>query len=142
MDSGRKPGQRGEVSAQDNPQQEPPIEPNESGTGPLNSVSRNFTVIRNPHAARGAEHPLPLWVERVLLLIRVSFAVWIGLFLVGLPWWDAGRIWSENGLLLAHPTLRAFFSQHFVRGIVSGIGLIDIWVGVWWAVHYKEVRLH
>ena len=126
---------RGEVPARDNPQQEPSIEPNEPGPSPLNTVSRNFTVVQNP--ANGA-HPLPLWLRRVMLFVFVAFAVEIGMFLVVVPWYDGGRLWSENSLLLHFPTLRAFLAQDFIRGIVSGLGLIDIWVGIWEAVHYKE----
>ncbi len=134
----REPGR--DVPARDNPQQVPPIESNERGPSPLNTVSRNFTVIHNPAetAPVRPQHPLPLWLRRVMLFIFVAFAVEIGMFLVVVPWYDAGRLWSENGLLLRFPTLRAFLAQDFIRGLVSGIGLIDIWVGIWEAVHYKE----
>jgi hypothetical protein len=135
--------QSGGVPAGDNPQPEHPIEPNVPGTTPLSSLSRNFTVISNPDPQHAAEHyRMPLWLERLLLFIRVAFAVWVGLFLLGFPWWDAGRAWSENAFLLSHPALRAFLALDFVRGIVSGVGLVDIWIGIWWAVHYKEVHLH
>ncbi|HVP44283.1 MAG TPA: hypothetical protein VMS96_12685 [Terriglobales bacterium] len=131
---------RGDVSTRDNPQQEPPIEPNEHETSPLSSASPNLTVLEKPAggASGRAPHPLPLWLRRIMLFIFVAFAVEIGMFLVVMPWYDGGRLWSENGLLLRFPTLRAFLIQDFVRGVVSGIGLIDIWVGIWEAVHYKE----
>ena len=109
----REPG--GDVPARDNPQQEPSIEPKERGTSPVNTVSRNFSVIENP-----------------------AGAVEVGMFLVVVPWYDSGRLWSENSLLLRFPMFRAFLAQDFIRGLVSGIGLIDIWVGIWEAVHYKE----
>lgn len=131
----REPGR--DVPARDNPQQELPIEPSERGPSPLNTVSRNFTVIQG-QADPGAEHPLPVWLRRIMLFIFVAFAVEIGLFLVVVPWYDNGRLWSENSLLLRFPTLRAFLAQDFIRGIISGIGLVDIWVGIWEAVHYKE----
>lgn len=127
---------RGERPAPDNPQQEPSIESNERGPSPLSTVSRNFTVVPKP--AESSAHPLPLWLRRVMLFIFVAFAVEVGMFLVVVPWYDGGRLWSENSLLLRFPTLRAFLAQDFVRGMVSGIGLIDIWVGIWEAVHYKE----
>ena len=134
----REPG--GDVPARDNPQQEPSIEPKERGTSPVNTVSRNFSVIENPAGAvpARANHPLPLWLRRVMLFIFVAFAVEVGMFLVVVPWYDSGRLWSENSLLLRFPMFRAFLAQDFIRGLVSGIGLIDIWVGIWEAVHYKE----
>ncbi len=136
MDFSRQPEARGG----DNPRQEPSIEPRDNGPGPLNSVSRNFTVISNPSPpAAPAQHHFPLWLRRIMLFIKVAFAVEVGMFLVVLPWYDGGRIWTENSLLLAYPNLRAFLAQNFIRGLVSGIGLIDIWVGIWEAVHYREV---
>src|SRR5512143_95408 len=97
---------RGDVPAPDNPQQELPIEPNERGPSSLNTVTRNFTVIQNPAVATAPPHPLPLWLRRVMLFIFVAFAVEIGMFLVVVPWYDSGRLWSENSLLLGLPTIR------------------------------------
>jgi hypothetical protein len=144
MDFAPYPERRGDVPAQNNPQQEPSIEPTERGPAPFNTGSRNIAVLGSPPPttpARGT-HPLPLWLRRVMLFIFVAFAVEIGMFLVVAPWYDGGRLWSENGLLLRYPTLRAFLIQDFVRGVVSGIGFIDIWVGIWEAAHYKEAIHH
>ncbi len=82
--------------------------------------------------------PFPLWMERLFLFIRVSFAIEIGLFLMIIPWWDNGRIFSENSLLLGYPALRSFLAQPFLRGVISGLGLVDVWLGISEAVHYKE----
>lgn len=76
-----------------------------------------------------------IWMRRFSLLVFVVFCVWIGMLLVVLPWTDA---WTQNNILMRHPTWRAFFAQNFVRGATSGLGLIDVWLGVWQAVHYKE----
>jgi hypothetical protein len=27
-----------------------------------------------------------------------------------------------------------------VKGVITGIGLIDIWIGIWEAVHYRDQR--
>ena len=69
------------------------------------------------------------------MLIFVVFCIWIGMLLVVLPWTDA---WTQNNVLLRYPGVRAFFARNFVRGATSGLGLIDVWLGVWQAVHYKE----
>jgi len=144
MDFLHNPEQRGEVPAPDNPQQQPSIEATEQGTASLNTVSRNFAVLPSPAAPKTAPaaHPLPLWLRRIMLFIFVAFAVELGMFLVVVPWYDSGRLWSENSLLLRFPSLRAFLAQDFIRGLVSGVGLVDIWVGIWEAVHYKESLHH
>lgn len=76
-----------------------------------------------------------LWMHRISLVIYVIFCVEIGMLLAVLPW---TRVWTENGLIVAYPALKAFLSQNFVRGVMTGIGLSDIWLGVWEAVHYRE----
>jgi hypothetical protein len=76
-----------------------------------------------------------IWLRRFSMLIFVVFCIWIGMLLVVLPWTDA---WTQNNILMRHPAVRAFFARNFVRGVASGLGLIDVWLGVWQAVHYKE----
>ncbi len=76
-----------------------------------------------------------LWTERVFLVIYVVFCIELGMLLAVLPW---TRIWSDNSLLAAYPWLRSIAHDNFMRGVVSGIGLVDIWLGIWEAVHYRE----
>ena len=79
--------------------------------------------------------PPRLWVARLWLVIFVLFCLEVGIILTVLPW---TRIWTENSLLLGHPELRAFLLQNFVRGLISGLGLVDIWMGIAEAVRYRE----
>ena len=89
------------------------------------------------HPARGTAPPdtPPRWLRRISLVTLVMFCVWIGMLLVALPW---TRIWSENSLFTGSPALRAFTQSAAVRGAVSGLGFIDIWLGVWEALNYRE----
>lgn len=77
----------------------------------------------------------PLWLRRISLVTFVMFCVWIGMLLVALPW---TRIWTENTLLTSSPALRSFTQSAALRGAVSGLGFIDIWLGVWEALSYRE----
>jgi len=76
-----------------------------------------------------------LWLKRAWLVIFVLFCLEIGIILTVLPW---TRVWTENSLLLGHPQVREFLQQNFVRGLVSGLGLVDIWMGIAEAVRYHE----
>ena len=76
-----------------------------------------------------------LWVKRFWLVVFVLFCLEVGIILTVLPW---TRIWTENSLLLGHPELRSFLQQNFVRGLISGLGLVDIWMGIAEAVSYRE----
>ncbi len=76
-----------------------------------------------------------LWLRRIWLVVFVLFCLEVGIILTVLPW---TRIWTENSLLLGYPQVREFLTQNFVRGLISGLGLVDIWMGVAEAVRYRE----
>ncbi len=82
---------------------------------------------------------LNLWRHRILTLLFIFFCATVGVLLVILPWRPE---WTDNHFLLGSPGLRAFVSNGFVRGLCSGLGLLDIWIGFWEAVHYREPSLH
>jgi hypothetical protein len=79
---------------------------------------------------------LDLWLHRTTVLMFVFVCAVVGVLLVILPWRPE---WTDNHLLLAYPGLRAFVANGFVRGICSGLGLLDIWIGFWEAIHYGEM---
>jgi hypothetical protein len=61
----------------------------------------------------------------------------VGVLLVIAPW---RAEWTDNRLLLIYPGLREVVENGFVRGLCSGLGVLDIWIGFWEAVHYHEER--
>jgi hypothetical protein len=76
-----------------------------------------------------------MWLHRLSLVIFVIFCIELGMLLTVLPW---TRVWTENSLLLSHPSWRRLAQDNFVRGVVTGFGLIDVWIGIWEAVHYRD----
>ena len=76
-----------------------------------------------------------VWLQRVWLVVFVLFCMEVGIVLTVLPW---TRLWSDNSLLLGHAAVREFLMHDFVRGLVSGLGLIDIWMGIAEAIRYRE----
>ena len=70
-----------------------------------------------------------------MLVVRVIFLIEVGMVLTVSPWTP---VWSQNSLLTAHPALRDFLAQGFVRGAFTGLGLVNIWMGIWEAVQYRE----
>lgn len=79
----------------------------------------------------------PVWVRRLKLVVYVLFCIELGMLLAVLPW---TRVWSDNSFLLAHAGVRDFLHQDFIRGAVTGLGLVDIWLGIREAVNYRENR--
>lgn len=86
---------------------------------------------------RPARSRAEIWTDRILLVLEVIFLIELGMLLVVVPWTP---LWLHNNLLAGHMTARAFMSNGFVRGAISGLGLINIWIAIWDAVHYEENR--
>ncbi len=99
----------------------------ETSTALLDSPSSALTPP--PHSA------LQLWLHRASVFLFVLISAVAGVLLVILPWTPE---WTDNYLLLSFPWLRTMVSTGFFRGLCSGLGLLDIWIGFWEALHYHE----
>jgi hypothetical protein len=76
-----------------------------------------------------------LLLHRTSVFLFVLISAVAGVLLVILPWTPE---WTDNYLLLSFPWLRTVVSTGFFRGLCSGLGLLDIWIGFWEALHYHE----
>jgi hypothetical protein len=76
-----------------------------------------------------------LWLHRISVFLFVLISAVAGVLLIILPWTPE---WTDNYLLLSYPSLRTWVASGFFRGICSGLGLLDIWIGFWEALHYHE----
>jgi hypothetical protein len=87
------------------------------------------SVTKRP---RSAAH---IWLRRVGVLFFVFLCATIGVMLMILPWRPE---WADNHLLLPYPTLRSLFASGFTRGVCTGLGVINVWIGFWEAIQYRE----
>lgn len=78
---------------------------------------------------------MQIWLGRIRALLLVTLCATFGVLLVILPWTPN---WTDNPLLLGLPDLREIISSGFVRGLTSGLGLLNLWLGFWEAIHYHE----
>lgn len=78
---------------------------------------------------------VPAWLEYLELSVRVIVRLYLGLILVVLPW---THFWSDNRLLLMVPHLSFLVLNGATRGIVSGLGLLNIWIGLQDAIHFRQ----
>lgn len=101
------------------------LKPAEDSPVPLVPVS---VAKPSPSAAR-------LWVRRVGVLLFVFLCATLGVMLMILPWRPE---WSDNPLLLPFPTLRAVVASGFARGVLTGLGVLNVWIGFWEAIQYQE----
>jgi len=81
------------------------------------------------------QHRTPVWLRRVDLFLRVIVRLYLGLLVVALPW---THLWDENHLFNLVPQIAWFAASGVVRGIVSGLGLLNIWIAVSDAIEYRE----
>ncbi len=86
---------------------------------------RSAPVARRPEQARAAER-LPRWLERGELFLRVLLRMYIGLAVVYLPW--SRTFWDHNPLFTHFPLLGGYAANGAVRGLVSGLGLLNLWI--------------
>ncbi|HEY5055356.1 MAG TPA: hypothetical protein VII58_04305 [Acidobacteriaceae bacterium] len=93
--------------------------------------------LKDDHADEDSD-VAPVWLQRLSLIVLVLFCLYLGVLVAVLPWWT--RIWDQNLFINSHPALAAVLHNGAVRGLVSGLGLLDIWIGLSEAIHYRDQR--
>ena len=100
-------------------------------TGPLPVQPVAVTSV----AASGPAQPedpapqrIPRWLIRVEMLLRVMLRMYIGLAVCYAPW--SPMFWDQNPLFLQFPALGAVAGSGAVRGIVSGLGLLNLFIAL------------
>ena len=110
--------------------------PLENGpAAPVSNQSSTSLLDPPPAAAPRPHSGLQLWLHRTSIFLFVLISAVAGVLLVILPWTPE---WTDNYLLLSFPWLRTLVTTGFFRGLCSGLGLLDIWIGFWDAIHYSE----
>src|SRR5258706_5755361 len=97
----------------------------------LHPTSTNLAPAK-PKPTRGQ-----IWMARLLLCVEVIFFIELGMVLLVIPWTS---LWQQNHLTLGHPALQQLVEHPFTRGAISGLGLLNLWIGIWDAVHYREEK--
>lgn len=85
---------------------------------------------------RHAPQRIPPWLESTELFLRTFVLMFIGMALCIAPWsgellWFLPRsrfLWDQNPLILYSPVFAHFAANGAVRGIVSGLGLLNLWI--------------
>jgi hypothetical protein len=66
-------------------------------------------------------------MNRVIAVAFILFCFEIGLFLMFVPW---SALWEHNVLLAYSFRLRGLLLNNFFRGGVTGLGVIDVFLGL------------
>jgi hypothetical protein len=93
-----------------------------------------------PTPASGYQsHPpqrIPRWLVRAELFLRVLLRIYIGLAVCYAPW--SPMFWDQNPLFARFPTLSIYAANGAVRGIISGLGLLNLWIAFKDAIRYRN----
>jgi hypothetical protein len=87
-------------------------------------------------AAEPPPHHVPRWLERVELFLRVMLRMYIGLAICYAPW--SHNFWDQNPIFLQSTTVEDFIRLGAVRGIVSGLGLLNLWIAFQDAIRRRD----
>lgn len=63
---------------------------------------------------------------RIELLLRVMLRMYIGLAICYAPW--SHVFWDQNPIFLQFPSVGMIAVNGAVRGLVSGLGLLNLWI--------------
>ena len=83
--------------------------------------------------------------SRLTVIFFIVLCLEAGIFLTVLPWWQPwGSGWSENYLLVyaaqkfGAPGLQRAVASGWVRGAVTGLGLLNLSMAFWEMFHFRE----
>jgi hypothetical protein len=110
-----------------------PFASDTTGVGELQSPAE--TSVPAIPVSRPTPSAAHLWLRRAGVLLFVFLCATLGVMLMILPWRPE---WSDNPLLLPYPTLRAMVASGFARGVSTGLGVLNVWIGFWEAIQYRE----
>lgn len=91
-----------------------------------------------PQPEEHTPHRIPHWLVRIELLVRVMLRMYIGLAICYAPW--SPTFWDQNPLFLHFPMLAGMATNGAVRGLISGLGLLNLWVALQDILGRREMK--
>lgn len=68
-------------------------------------------------------------------LLSIMVRIFIGVIVLVVPW---SPLWDNNHLLLSYPRVATALSFGAIRGIISGLGLLNLWIAIDDTLHRSE----
>jgi hypothetical protein len=68
-------------------------------------------------------------LKKFTFYLFVFYCFEVGIFLIVAPWW-LPQIWDQNYFLVVSPHLKAIFQNGFFRGAVTGLGILNLFLGI------------
>ncbi len=86
-----------------------------------------------------AEQRIPRWLQQAERFLRVIVQIYIGLLVCLAPWFPP--VWDANPLFAGSPTLESLVANGAFRGVISGLGLLNLWLALRDILHGPDQRL-
>jgi hypothetical protein len=99
------------------------------------------TDPRPPEIGEPLPGPVPVepppfrWYHKMSAVLLITFCLEIGFFLVIFPWTE---FWDNNFFSSLIPEWREHWDNMYVRGAVSGLGVVNIWISLSEAVRLRR----
>ena len=85
-------------------------------------------------------------VERLTVVFFILLCFLLGLSLTLFPWLDFNGLgdWGDNYLLAfvsdkaGLPILKAAVASNWMRGAVTGLGILNLFIAFWEMAHFRE----
>lgn len=84
-------------------------------------------------------------VAKLTVVSFIIVCLLVGIYLILLPWMNIGLgNWNDNYLLAFVsdkanlPVLRNTVTSNWFRGAVTGLGIMNLIIAVWEALHFKQ----
>jgi hypothetical protein len=98
--------------------------PNSSAT----PISASQNSAPSGHNSSDPQQRIPYWLQQAERFLRVIVRMYLGLLVCCAPWYPAA--WDNNPLFASSPSLQHFVTLGAVRGLVSGLGILNLWIAV------------
>ena len=93
-----------------------------------------MTPALAPAPVSGRSSPRP-FASRLLTILYILLCFEMGLAIFFFPWTP---FWTRNFFMIHYAWLGAIAGNDFVRGAVSGMGLADVWLGIYEIARYRR----
>jgi hypothetical protein len=97
-----------------------------SGQGWEQTVDMQLTPTNQSPAQTETPERIPYWLQQAERFLRLIVRIYLGLLVCMAPWYPPA--WDTNPLFARSPWLTQFITYGAVRGLVSGLGLLNLWI--------------
>src|ERR1700727_397228 len=94
----------------------------------FSSTPPSGSTVQERQSAPQGPSGLPSWLRRGELYLYVIIRIYIGVIVLVLPWY--APLWADNHLLNHYPRRPTCLMYGAVPGIVSGLGLLNLWIAI------------